>query len=317
MSSVSLPGAPAVSGSRRHPFWPDPLLLWERDGLDWPHRDASRFLRAGGVDWHVQVLGSGPTLLLLHGTGASSHSFAGLVRHLASDFTLVVPDLPGHGFSRIQGLDVLSLPGMAAALRALVAELDLDPQFLVGHSAGAAVALRMLLDGLDAADGVVSINGALLPFSGLQGRLFSPLARMLAAGGGPARYVATRAGRPAIMRRLIDSTGSCLDDEDLIFYQRLAGNVAHVRATLAMMARWDLPGFQADLLRCHHPVRLLAGSRDRLVPPRQAHAVAARLQRATVHGLTGLGHLAHEEAPRQVADAIHRALKSAAGEGSE
>ena len=39
-------------------------------------QEYSRFLRVDGVDWHVQTRGTGPALLLIHGTGASSHTWA-------------------------------------------------------------------------------------------------------------------------------------------------------------------------------------------------------------------------------------------------
>lgn len=41
---------------------------------DWPHREFSRSIRSGEIDWHVQVAGRGPTVLLLHGTGSSTYS---------------------------------------------------------------------------------------------------------------------------------------------------------------------------------------------------------------------------------------------------
>ena len=74
-------------------------LNWERDGRDWPNRASSRFVDAGGLRWHVQVMGEGPVVLLIHGTGASTHSFRALAPLLAPHFTVVVPDLPGHGFT--------------------------------------------------------------------------------------------------------------------------------------------------------------------------------------------------------------------------
>ena len=49
-------------------------LDWATDGRDWPNHAASRFVEAAGMRWHVQVMGSGPALLLLHGTGAATHS---------------------------------------------------------------------------------------------------------------------------------------------------------------------------------------------------------------------------------------------------
>ena len=60
-------------------------LHWETDGAAWPHREASRFVVAGGCRWHVQVMGAvdAPALWLLHGTGASSHSWRALLPLLA------------------------------------------------------------------------------------------------------------------------------------------------------------------------------------------------------------------------------------------
>ena len=75
--------------------------LWERDGADWPNRSASRFVVASDLTWHVQELGApeAPVLLLLHGTGAATHSWAGLAPLLAPHFRVVALDLPGHGFT--------------------------------------------------------------------------------------------------------------------------------------------------------------------------------------------------------------------------
>ena len=87
-----------------------------RPGAGWPNRDASRTVRAAGLDWHVQVAGAGPVLLLAHGTGAATHSWRGMVPLLARHFTVVAPDLPGHGFTQAPANARMSLPGMAAAL---------------------------------------------------------------------------------------------------------------------------------------------------------------------------------------------------------
>ncbi len=61
-------------------FWraEDTRLSLERDGADWPNRQASALIEAHGLRWHVQSMGEGPGLLLLHGTGASTHSWRGL-----------------------------------------------------------------------------------------------------------------------------------------------------------------------------------------------------------------------------------------------
>ena len=50
-------------------MWTTEEPIWERDGRDWPNREASRFVKAAGLRWHVQVAGEGPVILLVHGTG--------------------------------------------------------------------------------------------------------------------------------------------------------------------------------------------------------------------------------------------------------
>ena len=91
-------------------------LTFARDGADWPNREASAFVEARGLRWHVQTMGTGPDVLMVHGTGASTHSWEGLAPLLAQRFRLVAPDLPGHGFTQAKRTPDLSLPGMARAL---------------------------------------------------------------------------------------------------------------------------------------------------------------------------------------------------------
>ena len=59
-------------------------------------------------------MGDGPDLLLLHGSGAATHSWRDLAPLLARDFRVIAPDLPGHGFTETPGGDGLSLPGIGA-----------------------------------------------------------------------------------------------------------------------------------------------------------------------------------------------------------
>lgn len=184
---------------------------WTREGRDWPNRESSRFVTAAGLRWHVQVTGHGPVLLLLHGTGAATHSWRDLLPLLARRFTVLAPDLPGHGFTETPPRHGLSLPGMACSLSELLNVLDSRPLLVCGHSAGAAILARMCLDGHIAPRVLVSLNGALLPLSGLPGRLFSPIAKLLAVNPLVPRLFAWRASDRVALDRLIDSTGSTLD----------------------------------------------------------------------------------------------------------
>jgi magnesium chelatase accessory protein len=250
-------------------------------------------------------MGEGPVILLLHGTGASTHSWRGLLPLLAKHYTIVAPDLPGHGFSDYLGMNGLSITGMAASIQALLRKLGLEPSLAVGHSAGAAILIRMVLDRQISPERIISLNGALMPFGGFIGQFFSPVARMLTTLPLMTTMFARRARDPQVIRDILKQTGSKLDPEGIALYGRLAGNAEHVTATLGMMANWDLQTLERDMPRLQTPLALVAGLRDEMVRPSVARDVARRVRSAYVVPVAGLGHLAHEEAPDRIAGMIH------------
>lgn len=277
---------------------------WSRDGADWPNRAASSFVEAGGLRWHLQVMGRGPVLLLVHGTAASTHSWRDLMPALAERFTVVAPDLPGHGFTGMPAGHGLTLPGMARALGDLVAALDIAPVLVVGHSAGAAILLRMTLDGTLAPRGVIGLNAALLPLGEAHAALFSRLARVLAGLPFVPRLFAWQASRRAVAEKLLADTGSRLDRRGIDLYARLFRYPSHIGSALRMMAQWDLRPLLRDLPRLAAPLLLVVGTGDRAVPPHQATQVRQRLPATRILRLPGLGHLAHEEDAERVAGLI-------------
>ena len=277
-------------------------LQWRRDGRDWPNRAFSRFLRAGGIEWHVQQMGQGPKLLLLHGTAASTHSFRTLAPLLAPHFTLLIPDLPGHAFTETPR-EALTLPTMRDLVSDLLVELAFAPEFAAGHSAGAAILVRMALDGVFTPRRIVSLNGALLPFPGVTGQVAPSLARLLFVNPIAPRVFAFFAGDESV-KRLIGNMGSKIDREGVGLYKRLMGSPAHVAGALGMMARWDLDGLARDLPDLKVPLTLVTAAGDRAVPPDTAARVKAIFPSAEVRSLRGVGHLAHEEKPAMIADLL-------------
>ncbi len=283
-------------------FAPAPLAF-ERDGRDWPNRDASAFVTTRGARWHVQRMGEGPQCLLIHGTGASTHSFAALIPLLAARFEVIAPDLVGHGFTRTERSPDLSLPGMARAVAGLLKALDFRPKVVVGHSAGAAILARMCLDGAIAPALLVSLNGAFLPFEGAARYLFPSIAKLLFVNPLAPRLFAWAADRKAV-ENLIRGTGSKLDARGLDLYARLLGNAAHVGGALGMMANWDLATMRRDLPKLKPKVVLIVGDNDKAVSPGDAAALAREIPGAAVETVTGTGHLSHEEKPEAAADLI-------------
>jgi magnesium chelatase accessory protein len=288
---------------------------WERDGRDWPNHEASRFVVAAGLRWHVQVSGPagddrGEDLLLLHGTASATHSWRDLLPILATRYRVIAADLPGHGFTDLPAAARLSLPGMAAGLAALLQVLEARPAIVVGHSAGAAIALRMALDGRIAPRLVFSLNGALLPLGEKQAAFFTRVARMLVGLPFVPSLFAWRASNRAVAERLLRDTGSQIDARGVDFYTRLFRHSGHVSAALGMMANWDLNPLLRDLPRLAPRLVLVVGSHDRSVSPVQAERVRQRLPSASIVAMKGLGHLAHEERPQDTAELIFRLASS-------
>jgi magnesium chelatase accessory protein len=286
-------------------------LDWARDGADWPNRAASRFVHAGGLDWHVQVMGRGDVLLLLHGTGSSTHSWRDLMPLLARDFTVVAPDLPGHGFTSAPPPRKQSLPGMARGVQALLGALGLAPVAAAGHSAGAAIIVRMSLDDMMAPAALISLNGALMPWGGVAARVFSPVAQAIAAAPLVPRFFAWRASNRSVVDRLLRGTGSTIDAQGADLYARLARDPGHVAAALGMMANWEPGGLAADLPRLKPHLTLIVGDNDLTVPPSQARRARRIVPGATLIALPGLGHLSHEERPAEHAALIVKAVREA------
>lgn len=271
---------------------------------DWPLAEHSRIVQSFGTRWHVQQCGSGPSLLLLHGTAASTHSFRELIPLLARSFSIVAIDLPGHGFTTRLPDRQMSLPAISRGVAGLLGTLRLEPEYMVGHSAGAAISLRLALDSARAPDAVIGLNAALLPFGGFLRQFFTPLAQFFASTRLMPSMLARRACDRKAVERVIRGTGSVIDDEGIGYYQALLRNEAHVEAVLAMMAAWDLTGLIHDLPELEARLLLVSGGRDRAVKPGEATRVAAALEHASVIELADCGHLAHEEQPERVASII-------------
>jgi magnesium chelatase accessory protein len=271
-------------------------LDWSRLKSRWPHAEASRFVAAHGLTWHVQTMGQGPAVLLIHGTGASTHSWRGVMPILARDHTVVAVDLPGHGFTSPAPRSGQGLIGMATALGDLVSGLCIAPERVAGHSAGAVILAEMCAMRAISPKALISFNGAFYPVAGPAGALFSPLAKLAARSPLMPKLFAAMAS-PRSVARLLNDTGSKLDDEGLALYRMLFESEAHVAATLGMMAAWDLQRIDTSLARIETRAYLIKALADRTIAPATAERAAKAFRHATVISLPGYGHLMHEENP--------------------
>ena len=152
----------------------DPKVLPQ----DWPYRAEGRVVTLGPHRWWLVEAGTGPVVLLLHGTGGSGHNFRHLVPDLTPHVRVIMPDLPGQGAPESRSFHRMGLVGMAADLCALCDAIGVAPLAVIGHST--VVPLALHLAEMRPLGAVVGINAALGGFGGAAGFLFPLIARAMA-----------------------------------------------------------------------------------------------------------------------------------------
>ncbi|NSX53343.1 alpha/beta fold hydrolase BchO [Parasulfitobacter algicola] len=282
---------------------------WAVEKQAWPNADHSHFIDHRPHRWHVQDMGEGPVILLLHGAGGATHSWRDLMPLLAQHYRVVAIDLPGQGFSQLGVKQRCSLPAMADDIASLIQSQCWQPIAIVGHSAGAAIALRLSEIGVCQAGPIIGLNAALGNFKGVAGFIFPIMAKILSLNPFIPGIFSRSASSPSSVKRLIEGTGSQLSTDGLQQYQKLISDPSHVAATLAMMAQWSLDGLRSRLPSIKAATYLIAAENDRTVPPDTSAEAAKLLPNAHVTRLENLGHLAHEEDPKRISEIILGILK--------
>ena len=270
----------------------------------WPNRSNSEFIKSDNYNWHIQKFGStGKKLLLIHGTGASSHSWYPLIENLNLEFEILCLDLPGHGFTRALAGQKKQLMIIVDQISLLLRKIDFYPNIIMGHSAGAAIAYE-LAKKIETKPNTIAINAAFGQFSGLAGVAFPYFAKIASSTTIPARFLSLLASKEEIVRKLLASTGSIIPELQIKCYQYLFSNTEHVDGTLQLMADWDLGYFLDRLPEETAPIHFLVGDKDTTVPPHISKSWDQSMPNSSLTQFNGLGHLLHEECPSTVSSVL-------------
>jgi pimeloyl-ACP methyl ester carboxylesterase len=243
----------------------------------------------------VFVGGSGPVLMLLHGAGDHAGTWFRIVPSLIKRYTLVIPDLAGHGESApttgpIQTSDIVS------GLEAVVAsQVQGRPMILVGNSLGGWMAMVLASRHADAVIRVIPVNGGALKGLNeevsLQPRTRQEARETMAKLRDP--------GNPAIPDYILD---------DLV-RRTGTGALARFAATEATMEGWLLDEAQLGLLKM--PMRLIWGVSDQLMSLDYARRMVTALPDAELIPIERCGHIPQTEAPERFKAALFQALGEA------
>ncbi|MCD5396178.1 MAG: alpha/beta hydrolase [Candidatus Pacebacteria bacterium] len=120
-----------------------------------------RIININGLKTFIRIKGQGETLLILHGWGASSRSWEEVQDLLSKNFRVICLDLPGFGKSDPPPY-AWDVENYAQFIFALLRELKLKQFYLLGHSFGGAVALKLALIQPDKVKRLILVNAAIV-----------------------------------------------------------------------------------------------------------------------------------------------------------
>ncbi|GGT90147.1 hypothetical protein GCM10010289_07880 [Streptomyces violascens] len=242
-----------------------------------------------------RTAGEGPPVVLIHGIGDSSATWAGLIPGLARRYTVLAPDLLGHGASDKPRADY-SVAAYANGVRDLLGVLGIERATLVGHSLGGGVAMQFAYQYPESTERLVLVG------AGGVGREVNPVLRAAALPG--AELMLALLSRPSMRRptRLVIELMRLLDSDlgqDAPDLLGLVDALPDARSrsvfvrTLRAVVDWR--GQVITMLdRCYltqgMPTMLVWGSRDSVVPKAHAHRAHAAMPGSRLEIFDGAGH---------------------------
>jgi len=252
------------------------------------------FTQIDGLRVQFRSRGAGPLLLLLHGWGGSSLSFAPVLPALEQRFRLLIPDLPGFGFSEPPAA-AWGSADYARVAAALIESAGGEPVDVLGHSFGGKVAVALATQYAELVNRLVLVA--------------APLVRQEASAGTRSRgraYARARAVarllpplRGLILRRAAERYGS----QDY----KAAGPL---RPTLVRVVNED---WRPALPAVRAPVLLVYGENDADVPLAVGEAARDALPNAELVVIEGAGHFPFLDDSQRFSEAVLRFLAGTGG----
>jgi pimeloyl-ACP methyl ester carboxylesterase len=248
--------------------------------------------------------GSGPVLLLIHGMAGSSATWQYVLPALAERFTVVAPDLVGHGASEKPRGDY-SLGAFASGARDLLLALGHERATLVGQSLGGGVAMQFAYQFPERCERLVLVS------SGGLGDEVNLLLRMLALPGSEfvlqlgCNDLVHDAGTKVAgwLARIGLHTGRHID-EVWEGYGSLADADTRTAFLHTLRSVVDVGGQRVSAndrlyLAAAMPTLIIWGDHDRIIPVSQGHAAHAAMPDSRIEIFAGAGHFPHCENPER------------------
>lgn len=259
--------------------------------------------RGRAVAW--DQVGSGPPVVMCHGTPWSSQVWAAFAQGLARDFTVYLWDMPGYGQSSMHPGHAVDLGTQSELFAELLDHWGLVRPHVVAHDFGGAVSLRAhLLHGAAYASLALVDAVALSPWGSEFFRLVAEHTETFAAQpaavhrGAVEAYIAGASHRGLTADQMATLTGPwCSPEGQAAFYRQIAA--ADQRFTDEVEGRYG----SIDL-----PVQVVWGAEDTWIPVERATRLTEMIDGAQLEVIEGAGHLVPYDAPVRLAMVLQRWL---------
>jgi pimeloyl-ACP methyl ester carboxylesterase len=271
--------------------------------------------RIRGREISYRRAGSGPAILLIHGMASSSTTWNEVIPLLGRDWTVVAPDLPGHGESTNPGGDY-SLGAYASWIRDLMVALEIPSATLVGHSLGGGVAMQAAYQFPERCERLVLVN------SGGLGKEVALLLRLLSfpgsefvlsAGCSPGVVTAGRSVGGWLRRAGLRPTASLAEIGRC--YESLSRPAARTALLHTLRSVIDSGGQRVNAadrlhLAAEVPTLIVWGERDRIIPAAHARAAHEAIAGSGLEIFPESGHFPQLEQPELFARTVTGFVRS-------
>jgi pimeloyl-ACP methyl ester carboxylesterase len=253
--------------------------------------------------------GEGPVLLLLHGMGCDHRTWSPVLEELSRHFTVIAPDLLGHGRSDKPRTDY-SVAGYANGMRDLLTVLGVDKVTVVGHSLGGGVAMQFAYQFPELTERLF-----LVAPGGMGPEVSALLRAMSLPGAGLALGMLTAGPLGRVGRFTLDAlsrTGlSCFRDagelRDIV--GRLSDGATRTAFGHVIRGVVDWRGqiitvTDRGYLTEHVPMCVVWGAEDTTIPAHHAGVITEYAPAARVEVLPGSGHFPHRDHPERFVEIV-------------
>ncbi len=259
--------------------------------------------------------GTGPALLLLHGMACDHTTWSPVMRELAKRYTVIAPDLLGHGLSDKPRADY-SVGGYANGMRDLLTYLGIDRATVVGHSLGGGVAMQFAYQYPERTERMIlvapgglgrevtpAIRAVTLPgFHSVMTVVTAPGVRQVTTG---ALRTVARIDNPAL-RDLAEIAGII----EALHDPRARRALQHVvRACVDLRGQIISMSDRAYLTQAM-PMCVIWGDSDPVIPTKHAENVRRLAKTAKVKIIPGSGHFPHKDQPEQFVRIVNQFIRT-------